>query len=734
MSRNTNKGKNAADSTTSSSQQDATSTTVTPSSSIDGNEGRFRSLSPTRARSQQGRFSTRSSDARKPWLDSANEQEGRRTLERKTSTDDNVLYAPTLSPAPSPTRNRCSLPSGDDDSDTEGNDIFMMNDGSTGRRGSTAGMLAGAQSFDDLWDESVRATGDRSVSVSAAINPDPPTPVTGTDATSTSKSKKGSRAPPNTPVDGHVVYSTKSSVDSPIQEDQPQQRKENPIKHPRKIAGSTEKARRSKTKQVRDDSKSENKEDDKPKPVYKDKDEAIVSLEKQLDRVTFLQKRQFDQLSSLKKMLLASRAKEKEHATAGENWKTTAEEQKVQIAALEEQLLQNGTSPSVKAAAAAVGAGTASAVSQIAGSVSSSSLSDKALQEKDAKIAELEQQLNDMKKEKEETTDQLGNSLAVTESKLRKKADQYEKQHEELEEMRERLTAANASIEQLEEERNFSQAKMSELNVRISQKGGLSDTETELMQRATEISSLSAKLNATDGKIQDRDNTIFKLEEEIKGVNELVKQLSDAFVSDDKELSSHQDLLLESAGSASQTSSLLLMTMMNMLDSMKTKMKTLQQERDDASAKASDRGIQLAESHIRVDKLRTELRRMRVDRERARTRAEQPLNPNDPRRGGPPPGAKPRPKGGPSQQGQGNRWAANGKEGIGRRGSAAGAKSSLQTNSERSKVSVATAPPGSIAAPQKPSRFMSFIKGNLTQEAAPKGGTCSKGSPNVVQA
>ena len=328
----------------------------------------------------------------------------------------------------------------------------------------------------------------------------------------------------------------------------------------------------------------------------------------------------------------------------------------------------------------------------------------------------------------------MENSLAVTESKLRKKVDQYEQQHEELEEMRERLTAANASIEQLEEERNFSQAKMSELNVRISQKGGLSDTETELMQRATEISSLSAKLNAIDGKIQDRDNTIFKLEEELKGVNELVKQLSDAFVADNSELSSQQDLLLESAGSASQTSSLLLMTMMNMLDSMKSKMKTLQQERDDMNAKASDRGIQLAESHIRVDKLRTELRRMRVDRERARARAGQPLNPNDPRRpNGPPPGAKPRPKGPPSPQGhnQGNRWASNGKDGGGRRSSPA-AGQSLQTSSERSKISVATAPPGSIAAPEKPSRFLRFIKSNLTQETTPKSG--NKGPPTVVQA
>ena len=727
-----NKGKSAADSMSSSQQDASTTVTSTPSSSVDGNEGRFRSKSPTTARSQQGRFSTKSIDARKPWLDSASEQEDRRTLERKSSTDDNVLYAPSLSPAPSPTRKRCTFPSGDDDSDTEGNDIFTMNDGS-GRRGSAAGVLVGAQSFDDLWDESVRATGDRTVSM--AINPDPPTPVTGKDAT-TGKSKKGSRAPPNTPVDGHVVYASKSSADSPSQEEQqPPQRKENPIKHPRKNAGSAEKGRRSKTKQAKDDGTSENnKEDDKPKPVYKDKDEAIVSLEKQLDRVTFLQKRQFDQLSSLKKMLLASRAKEKEHAKSGDDWKTTAEEQKVQIAALEEQLQLGGSSQSVTAAA--IGAGTATAVSQIAGIQSSSSASDKTSQEKDTKIAELEQQLDDMKKEKDEALDQLGHSLAVTENKLRKKADQYEHQHEELEEMRERLTAANASIEQLEEERNYSQAKMSELNVRISQQGGLSDTETELMQRATEISSLSAKLSATDGKIQDRDNTIFKLGEEIKGVNELVKQLSDAFVAEDQELSSHQDLLLESAGSASQTSSLLLMTMMNMLDAMKTKMKTLQQERDDASAKASDRGIQLAESHIRVDKLRTELRRMRVDRERARARAGQPLNPNDPRRGGPPPGAKPRPKGGPSQQsqGQGNRWAANGKDGNGRRGSAAGSKASLQTNSERSKASVATAPPGSIAAaaPQKPSRFMSFIKGNLTQEAAPKAG--NKGPATVVQA
>ena len=469
------------------------------------------------------------------------------------------------------------------------------------------------------------------------------------------------------------------------------------------------------------------KKDEKPKPVYKDKDEAISSLEKQLDRVTFLQKRQFDQLSSLKKMLLASRAKEKEHAKVGDEWKQTAETQQAQISALQEQLQTLQTTAGVAATAAS----SSLAVPPIA-----SHVADQELQEKDAKIAQLEQQLEDTTKEKEATADQLGNSLAVAESKLRKKADQYENLHEEMEEMRERLTTANQSIEQLEEERNFSRAKMAELNDMMSSKGGLTDAETERLERAAEISSLSAKLSAIDGKVQDRDNKIFKLEEEINGVNELVKQLSDAFVGGDKELMTHQDLLLESAVSPSQTSSLLLMTMMNMLDSLKAKLSLLQKERDDMNAKASDRGIQLAESHIRVDKLRTELRRMRVDRERARTRATQPLNPNDPRRKGPPPPAGARPyhashTGGPPQTGQpqGNRWAADNTKG--RRNSATGANPNLQGSSERSKVSVSTAPPGSVAAPQKPSRFMSFIKGNLTQEVgkSPKNGEKGDSQP-----
>jgi len=729
------------ESSTSSGHQD--SKTLTPSSSFEESRS-----TPPRTKSGglrgSNRYSTKSSDEKKPWLNSKGSptDETGRSLQRTSSgTDNNILHAPKVSPTASD-RKKLTMPSSPHESDDE-NDDFLMN--------GTANEIPGVRSFDDLWDESMsnatssypQASRPGKTAAGKVIDKD--------GFASKSKSKRGSRAPPNTPTEPGYQYTTAARVEeSPV-------RKENPIRHPRmstakptasKPAASADKAMRTSNSHEAtsaEDSRpakmappDTTEEDEKPKPVYKDKDEAITSLEKQLDRVTFLQKRQFDQLSSLKKMLLVSRAKEKEHLEAGEELKAKSQAQESEIVSLKEQLssLQTTTANSVG------NAGAAAMVASSAGTAKSSTTNNE-LQERDARIDELEKLLAEMTKEKETTADQLGNSLAVAESKLRKKADQYENLHEELEEIRERLTTANASIEHLEEERNLSRAKMAELNEMVESKGGLSENETELLNRAAEISSLRAKLSTIDGKVQERDNKIYILEEEMKSVSDLIKQLSDSFVSQDKELESHQSLLLESSGSASQTCSLLLMNMMNQLDTMKTRLTTLQKERDEMNAKASDRGIQLAESHIRVDKLRTELRRMRIDRERARARAGQPLDPTDRRRKGPPPQAGQRPlnashtggpNGGPAQSNQqreDSRWSSE--RGVQQRRNSAGGKKSgnLKTSSERSKVSISTAPPGAAAPPQKPSRFLSFIKGNLGQESEKNNDTRTSAARNV---
>jgi hypothetical protein len=198
-----------------------------------------------------------------------------------------------------------------------------------------------------------------------------------------------------------------------------------------------------------------------------------------------------------------------------------------------------------------------------------------------------------------------------------------------------------------------------------------------------------------------------------------VRQLSDAFVSEDEEKKKQQSLLLESAASPTQASSLLLMTMMNMLDVMKTRLVILQKERDDMNAKASDRGIQLAESHIRVDKLRTELRRMRAERERARTRQ----GPPDSSHGPAAPGARPphpnqtaaTAAGAPRPSAPVKHRTSPSRQGS-HRNSSGNMKDQLQNASERSSYSA----PNVVVTPQRPSRFMSFLKGNLTQEVSPE--------------
>lgn len=558
----------------------------------------------------------------------------------------------------------------------------------------------------------------------------------------TPKYAKGSRAPPNTPVSVSLS-----------------DRKKNPIKHPRKPKRSSQKKPSPKSG------------DSKKKPAAAGAPGDAAALQKQLDRVTFLQKRQFDQLSSLKKMLLQSRTKEKESVKSSEEWQTKAEINDEKLASLQKHLDQSQNELHLSkqklkraqstSAALAVG-GTAAGVGVGAVDARRTAELEDELAEKDARIAQLEQQierkqqqaaqnngeevvaqlqakqdkiaelelrLQEMEGVHKEETVQLQNSMEITESKLRKKIDQMEKVHVEMDEMREQLTTANSSIEQLEEERNYSRAKMAELQDMVSSKGGISDTDKELMDRAAEISNLTAKLGTAEGKVHDRDDKIFKVEETLKSINDLVKQLSDCFVAEDEEAKKNQEVLLESAESPSQASSLLLMTMMNMLDSLKAKMVTLQKERDDMNAKASDRGIQLAESHIRVDKLRTELRRMRAERERAMHGRGRGRGRGAPGRGQPAgrglPNGRGQPNGGRGQQAPRHPSHQNGTQqgrgGQGRGWNATSANNVVMNNqSEKDRMAISTRSQPAAPAPQQ-NRFMNFLRGNLTQESAGQG-------------
>lgn len=430
------------------------------------------------------------------------------------------------------------------------------------------------------------------------------------------------------------------------------------------------------------------------KKIYKDKDEAIATLEKQLDRVSFLQKRQYDQLSSLKRMLLESRAKEREHLDTNEELGKALEAKEAQIAEMEQQMENQSSMRDLRHKLRM----TETKIKHLeANPIPAIQYSDeeieKKLQQKDARIAELEEQL-------EARNGESGIALGNAESKLKKKTQTIQHLNTELEEIRSQLITAQMTIETLEEERNFSQAKLSQLNDMVHQKGGMTNAETELLERAAEIANLSSKLKSFDGKIQERDDKIYKLEEEIKRIDDLVKQLSDIFCAEDDQLKYQQDLLVESAESPAQSCNLLLMTMMNMLETLKNKMAALKQERDDSNAKASDRGIQLAESHIRVDKLRTELRRLRAERTKLLGQKASP-DAATPRR----------------SNVQNATSAPSSSEQQRRNSTGPAAAKVMHNGSERS---MSTAPQaGGAAASAKPSRFMNFIKSNLRLEEEP---------------
>ncbi|CAB9517060.1 expressed unknown protein [Seminavis robusta] len=884
----------------------ATGRTITPTSSQEDNNNNNNNnnrMNPAASRRGTGlsksgsfRFSTRSTDDRKPWLDAGksprtfvDEEEGKEHNERRTSTNmrrttsseqANVLHAPTLSPKSSSKRKVLTMPSSPLQRKNPFDDASEV-----------VNHAAPNKSFDDLWDESEHAgaadsgTPHAHVLLNEPMISTPKTPASAATASAAAKTppaalatpsmstpkqppqnnssnnnkteidtsrfikkdvdtssfgkkkqqvntpkqqqeentqvdtskfiKTGSRAPPNTPID--AVYSVGGAAAAA--EEKP---RANPIRHRRKSANSTtnntttketktEKEKSKKTKEAAKEEKKKKKKEAKSPPSkpppskggppgkgggppgkggppaapaikpaseYKNKDEAIVGLEKQLDRVTFLQKRQFDQLSSLKKMLLSSRAKEKETTKANDKLQKSMDKNEKKMEKLEKQLEQSqtklkhaeqqSTSSSLSVAtpkrnntAAAV-----AATAAVTSGVSAAELQEKddkiaelerkleemtrqqeeaqqtkqaevetQVQEKDAKIAELEQRLQDLDAKDKEISEQADNFRAIYESKMIKKAELISSLHEEIEEMRVQLTTANSSIEQLEEERNYSRAKMAELNDMVSSKGGLSNKEQELIDRAAEISNLTSKLNVAEGKVQDRDSKIYKLEDDVKGVFTLAQQLCDAFVGDDEDKKSQQRLLLESSESPAQSSQLLLMNMMNMLDVLKTKVDVLQKERDDMNAKAADRGIQLAESHIRVDKLRTELRRMRAERERERAGRGGGRGRGPPPNGaGPPPpaarhgshtagpdGALPLPphQGQNSTSPTGGRWLSNGPpptQNNLRNKSSDNLKGRMVDASERSSntAPVATTPT------QRPSRFMSFLKGNLTQEVGPE--------------
>lgn len=790
---------------------------ITPTSSQE--DGNHNSLARTKS------WNTRS--GRKPWLNSPDDNpNGGHSPPFRSNSDNHVLHTPQFAPKQVvDPRSKLTMPCSPGGGD---NDSFMDNFGEP------------AQSFDDLWDESVRTSDPAVVTPNPPVTPkqaplpkpapnksaeldtsrfvkkkppppatttaqkktageldtsrfaknsdkkpaattemdsskkkkpapkkppptskemdtskfakSPKTPTAAAAASATAKKRgsdtvtpkyaKGSRAPPNTPVGVESIS----------------ERKKNPIKHPRKPKRSSQRKTPSRTKSG----------DSKKKAATAGTGDA-AALQKQLDRVTFLQKRQYDQLSSLKKMLLSSRTKEKESVKSSEEWKTKAEDNEEKVAALQKQLDQSqnelhlskqklkraqstSAALAVGGTAASVGVGAADArrigemedelaekdarIAQLeqqierkqqqAGQTNGEEVAAQ-LQAKQDKIAELEQRLQEMEASQKEETVQLQHSLEITESKLRKKMDQMEKVHVEMDEMREQLTTANSSIEQLEEERNYSRAKMAELQDMVSSKGGtISDTDKELMDRAAEISNLTAKLGTAEGKVHDRDDKIFKVEETLRSINDLVKQLSDGFVADDEEEKKNQEVLLESAESPSQTSSLLLMTMMNMLDSLKAKMVTLQKERDDMNAKAADRGIQLAESHIRVDKLRTELRRMRAERERAMQGRGRGRGRGAPGRGQPagrvPPNGRGQPNGGRGQPAQRHASHQNGtQQGRGAPGRGWHATSAnpvvMNNQSEKDRMAISTRSQPAAPAPQQ-NRFMNFLRGNLTQESA----------------
>ena len=139
----------------------------------------------------------------------------------------------------------------------------------------------------------------------------------------------------------------------------------------------------------------------------------------------------------------------------------------------------------------------------------------------------------------------------------------------EADELREQLTRARDRSEQLEQERNYNQAKLSELSSMIQERDK-SEADTQLYNKCIEVADLSAEKEELSQKLRSSTAKVKRLEQEVTLTRGLVEEMNDSW---DGAMSADENIA------------------------------RLKNEHERSLAKATELSISLAEAQMKIDYL-----------------------------------------------------------------------------------------------------------------------------------
>ena len=140
-------------------------------------------------------------------------------------------------------------------------------------------------------------------------------------------------------------------------------------------------------------------------------------------------------------------------------------------------------------------------------------------------------------------------------------------------ELREQMARTRNQVEQLEEERNYNRAKLSELSG-MMQGQGRKQAEVQLYKKCMELADVTADKDALMEKLRASQATVRRLEQEVSLTRGMVQDMSHSW---DGALSSDENIV------------------------------RLKREHEQSLAKATELSIQLAESQMKIDEVRERL-------------------------------------------------------------------------------------------------------------------------------
>jgi len=144
------------------------------------------------------------------------------------------------------------------------------------------------------------------------------------------------------------------------------------------------------------------------------------------------------------------------------------------------------------------------------------------------KIDELENEIRQLEKRAEE----VKSSNDALEHLLEERGQENNKLEFEIGDLRRLLTQARGQVEDLEDERNYSRAKLSELS-RILEVRGETDAEKHLYTKSMQLAETSAELNDAQNKLRQSEAKIQKLEQEIQLLRGVAHEMDEAKLEND---------------------------------------------------------------------------------------------------------------------------------------------------------------------------------------------------------